>query len=101
MNPFQKLLRLLEERGVEITDCFEHGVDPNEPIWLGWEHDGRIYKVYQYNVDEGTLVVGGLTPEQALDATVGRFRATTPDADSDEDISKLLDLVFTPDKEDE
>lgn len=101
MNPFQKLLRLLDERGVEVTDCFEHGIDPSEPMWLGWEHDGRIYRVYQYDADEGTLVIGGLTPEQALDATVGRIGATEHDADSDEDISKLLDLVFTPDKEDE
>lgn len=100
MNPYQRLLRLLEERGVEITDCFEHGIDLNEPMWLGWEHNGRIYRVYQYDIDDGTLVIGGFTPEQALDATVGRFRATKPDDSSDEDISKLLDLVFTLDEED-
>ena len=67
MTATDELRRLLDERGVEWQDF------DDEPTWMG--SDGEMHYARQeftFNGLTGNVTVYHLTPEQAVEATLGR-----------------------------
>lgn len=69
----KKLVAMLKERGVEFRDFID---EPDAYVAVGWAVDGRAYKIYRIDTSDGTLCIDGLTPEQAITATLGSCNCT-------------------------
>lgn len=65
----QCLFNLVKQHVVDGVRMRDWAYKADEIMWMSWEVDGHVYKVYQFNEND-ELVVGGLTPEQAVAATV-------------------------------
>ena len=63
MSATEELRRLLDERGVEYR--WDNGT-------ATWYVDGVMYNAWGYDNERLTMSVCHLTPEQAVEATVGR-----------------------------
>lgn len=68
-----ELQRLLDEAGLEWRSCGDDGFvyRADEYVHFAWTDGERVYKVYRFNTDDGTLCIDGITPEQAIAATLG------------------------------
>ena len=94
-NVVQRLYDLVEQHGADRVKLVDCAPKANEMLWMGWEVDGRIYKVYQFN-EKDELIVGGLTPEQAVAATLKDSTCTLkPDSHDAADGSHFQGFICT------
>ena len=76
-----RLLDMLDERGIEYNKT-----ETDSQEFTYWEHEGRCWGYWVDCIGDTSLITVDVTPEQAIDATVGVGTCKLVDNDSGPDM---------------